>query len=503
MDRSARSGTSAETCKSAVRGVTTVLAAVAIVVVGSARPGQETYSPFLVAGVVAVLAVTVELTHRRIQGRSGTGWRSAVHLQTIDLAFFVPTSVAVQVYVVEAAWALLAIPIVLASIRFGARGAMCTWSAGSAAYLAALQIPEVGLGAEAATAVGRLGVLLAIAASLALLARWLQEGWLHQADLTRQIESRLDRLAVIESATGAMRAASPTELVSICLDHVVHLGFDAAMATRGAKVIAATGARGAEPSETNVNSPPFGEIRITTWTTSERTDRHSASLSEPLSGITVTAWSNEPIDDDSARALGELVAATTKAVEAAIHLDHARHQATHDPLTNLANRRTFNDELEVATTRPRPVAVLSLNLDDLEANTESGEDRIRDRYLVVAARHLQRAVGDHGLVGRIDDNEFAILLTGPAARHGHRLGRDLASAFRRPVVIDGLQLRACVSIGVADGVGPANARTLVHQAAMARKRVHEPGPRRTPTGRWRCGSNDPSSRPREGPKLPA
>jgi diguanylate cyclase (GGDEF)-like protein/PAS domain S-box-containing protein len=80
------------------------------------------------------------------------------------------------------------------------------------------------------------------------------------------------------------------------------------------------------------------------------------------------------------------------------------HDALHDPLTELANRRLLEEHLSLALARARrqssAIAVIFFDVDGLKAiNDENGHDA-GDAVLREVARRLQRAVRDTDALGR-------------------------------------------------------------------------------------------------------
>lgn len=93
-----------------------------------------------------------------------------------------------------------------------------------------------------------------------------------------------------------------------------------------------------------------------------------------------------------------------------------RERATHDTLTGLLDRSEFHRRAEGAFAasaragRPRG-AVLVADLDGFKALNDGFGHAAGDRALIRFAAACRQAVGDHGLVGRMGGDEFAVLLT--------------------------------------------------------------------------------------------
>jgi diguanylate cyclase (GGDEF)-like protein len=90
------------------------------------------------------------------------------------------------------------------------------------------------------------------------------------------------------------------------------------------------------------------------------------------------------------------------------------HDAFHDPLTRLANRRLFHRRLERMVERASRsnccFAVLFVDLDGFKSVNDRFGHTLGDRILISAARRLIDAVRPQDMVARRDGDEFTILL---------------------------------------------------------------------------------------------
>jgi diguanylate cyclase (GGDEF)-like protein/PAS domain S-box-containing protein len=132
-----------------------------------------------------------------------------------------------------------------------------------------------------------------------------------------------------------------------------------------------------------------------------------------------------------------------------------RHQARHDPLTGLPNRRLFIDrlaELFDGEDPQRRVGLCYLDLDSFKAVNDTKGHDIGDRLLIAIAGRLDSALGPLGhLVARIGGDEFMVLVpdsTGTDQLVG--VARTVLAALEHPVYIDGHELIVGASVGIVE-----------------------------------------------------
>jgi diguanylate cyclase (GGDEF)-like protein/PAS domain S-box-containing protein len=129
------------------------------------------------------------------------------------------------------------------------------------------------------------------------------------------------------------------------------------------------------------------------------------------------------------------------------------HQATHDPLTGLANRALFRDRLEHALARARrhaePVSILFMDLDDLKAVNDSLGHSAGDEVLVAVADRLRGCMRESDLAARLGGDEFAALFEDTDGTQAEAAAKRILETLARPITVQGQPMRAQASIGLA------------------------------------------------------
>jgi diguanylate cyclase (GGDEF)-like protein/PAS domain S-box-containing protein len=160
-------------------------------------------------------------------------------------------------------------------------------------------------------------------------------------------------------------------------------------------------------------------------------------------------------------------------------LDRMRHQAFHDALTGLPNRRSFLDRLEEACAAGGDgvAAIMFIDLDGFKAVNDTYGHQCGDEVLVEAARRISRCVRAGDLVARHAGDEFTVLLTGPAMDRAalERIARAILRALSQPITFGAKVVQLSASIGVLprDQAASWSSEALLRaaDAAMYRAKV--------------------------------
>ena len=129
-------------------------------------------------------------------------------------------------------------------------------------------------------------------------------------------------------------------------------------------------------------------------------------------------------------------------------------EATHDPLTGLANRRLFYDRLRQALIRARryqnKVGVLFVDLDRFKSVNDLYGHQTGDALLMEVASRLTKSVRASDTVARSGGDEFMVLLdTLHEARDCESIIGQVRNALAESMDLKGIQIRLGASIGHA------------------------------------------------------
>ncbi|MEM6705690.1 MAG: histidine kinase N-terminal 7TM domain-containing protein [Acidobacteriota bacterium] len=152
-----------------------------------------------------------------------------------------------------------------------------------------------------------------------------------------------------------------------------------------------------------------------------------------------------------------------------------------DPLTGLANRRSFFSRLDEEILRFRrfgsPVAMVMVDLDDFKAVNDAHGHLAGDRVLTAIARVLDQCRLNVDLAARLGGEEFALLLPGTRLRGASVLAERLRAGIAALEIglPDGQELRVTASLGVVEIQSGMAGSDLMSKADKALYRAKESG----------------------------
>jgi diguanylate cyclase (GGDEF)-like protein/PAS domain S-box-containing protein len=148
------------------------------------------------------------------------------------------------------------------------------------------------------------------------------------------------------------------------------------------------------------------------------------------------------------------------------------HDAQHDPLTHLPNRRFFLERLEHAWQHATPdqlLAVLFVDVDHFKQVNDRLGHAAGDEVLGAVARCLSTVVRPTDVVARYAGDEFTVLLTDLTRPDvAYEIAERVTTELARSCLVGGGAVSLSVSVGVATSLGDARtADELLQQADAA------------------------------------
>jgi len=126
--------------------------------------------------------------------------------------------------------------------------------------------------------------------------------------------------------------------------------------------------------------------------------------------------------------------------------------ATKDMLTGILNRFAFENELNKLISNSKRTgakfALLFLDLDRFkEVNDTYGHD-VGDKLLIEVAKRIIPNIRIEDIFARLGGDEFLLLFTNINTKILHLLVEKAITLFRKPWVVDGIELNVTTSMGV-------------------------------------------------------
>lgn len=142
----------------------------------------------------------------------------------------------------------------------------------------------------------------------------------------------------------------------------------------------------------------------------------------------------------------------------------AAHEATHDPLTGVANRALFLDHLERAlaygSRNGTKTGVLYLDLDGFKAINDRQGHAVGDAVLQAVASRLLECVRRSDLVARLGGDEFVVLLPDVTSRLDVARVRDaVQEGVAAPIALEGVATPVRMSASVGEAMAPLDGAT--------------------------------------------
>ena len=178
-----------------------------------------------------------------------------------------------------------------------------------------------------------------------------------------------------------------------------------------------------------------------------------ALVKTPFGGESWVQCSLAPIRDPVSRTVGAVII-LRDVTEQRRQAEQALYRSTHDPLTDLYNRKEFErrlaDLIEATRKQEAEHCVLMIDLDNFKLVNDASGHQIGDRVLQDVSRLLEQCIRTGDTLARFGGDEFAIIL--------HRCGLESATVVARKICArvedfvfmhEGQNFRIGTSIGLA------------------------------------------------------
>ncbi|MBU2662505.1 sensor domain-containing diguanylate cyclase [Actinoplanes bogorensis] len=168
--------------------------------------------------------------------------------------------------------------------------------------------------------------------------------------------------------------------------------------------------------------------------------------------------------------------------------EQLKHEAGHDALTGLPNRRRMQDALGTSL-RNQPVAVLFVDLDGFKPVNDVHGHEAGDELLRQVAGRLSSCVREWDVLARVGGDEFVILMPGVlSSDDASGMSDRIRHALAQPFTIGGHQVQIGASVGVhlAAGASDPDAALRAADHAMYAMKHARPASSQERVGRHRA-----------------
>ena len=148
--------------------------------------------------------------------------------------------------------------------------------------------------------------------------------------------------------------------------------------------------------------------------------------------------------------------------------------ATHDPLTDIYNRRAFKEiatkMIALSNRKKRRIAVFHIDIDNFKSINDSLGHDAGDTVLKSVAQNLNNILRQEDITGRIGGDEFAVVLMDlKSFDEAFIIAKKVIDSFKTPLKINNEEVFTTLSLGIAiskDG-SESNYSELLKEADMA------------------------------------
>ncbi len=200
------------------------------------------------------------------------------------------------------------------------------------------------------------------------------------------------------------------------------------------------------------NTPLYSDLSELLAHSNQDGPLHQSMLLDANHDAIAIEFTASAINDDHHNLTG-LVVTFRDVSEIRALANHLSHQARHDPLTNLVNRREFELRLEQALLRAQHEnqqhALCFLDLDRFKVVNDTCGHAAGDELLIQLVARLKQQVRSNDLLGRLGGDEFGLLLENCPLEKASAIAEEIRSTVNSFVFIWEKQ---SFSVGVSIGM---------------------------------------------------
>ncbi|MBK5255143.1 MAG: GGDEF domain-containing protein, partial [Vicinamibacteria bacterium] len=212
---------------------------------------------------------------------------------------------------------------------------------------------------------------------------------------------------------------------------------------------------------------------------------HPLRFRNRLQGALVAIGQKNAFEASAGRVISLISNQAAAAIDLIELVEANRLLALHDGLTNLLNRRAFDNSLERAVAQAsragQPLSLLMIDLDHFKRLNDTHGHAIGDAALQAAAAEIQVQVRGGDLAARYGGEEFSVILPDTDGAAGFRMAERLRVALAERVIKAGSEkIRITASCGVSGtDLGYHTPEELIRSADDALYASKETGRNRT------------------------
>jgi diguanylate cyclase (GGDEF)-like protein len=217
--------------------------------------------------------------------------------------------------------------------------------------------------------------------------------------------------------------------------------------------------RGSEPDEKQANAQNVADriaFRLRDVYGLRNTLAAPLQVDEAIVGaIILSRRTDESWPDATARLLRSAASETSAALVRVYSIQAVESEARTDQLTQLPNRRHFDEYCTLLASRRRAsdkVAILAVDVDHFKRINDQYGHPVGDQVLRAIGNAIQVSVRDEDVPARYGGEEFVVLLRNPAPGVALEIGERIRQSVRElDLSHSGVLDRVTVSVGVAAG----------------------------------------------------